>query len=158
MIERVTLTPRKVDAQEFASIASLVQLGRIPEAWQRFQAACLNDGAIARLGGVVNAALEQQPVAMLDWGWMLPAQYATPWQRLAPGIVVAITVPPGPVSFQVSGGVGQAWISDSPTFDSPATSYGMGGSGWITSPGGVVYGVLRVATAELECRFERGAG
>lgn len=57
MTERVTVTPRVVDAQEFAAIISLVQLGRVPEAWARFQEASLGDGALARFGGAVNAAL-----------------------------------------------------------------------------------------------------
>lgn len=56
-VPRVTVTPRVVDAQEFAAIISLVQLGRVPEAWARFQAASLSDGALARFGGAVNAAL-----------------------------------------------------------------------------------------------------
>lgn len=53
-VPRITITPREVDAREFAAIASLVQLGRTPEAWVRFQAACLGDGAIARLGGCAS--------------------------------------------------------------------------------------------------------
>lgn len=57
MTERVTVTPRVVDAQEFAAIISLVQLGRVPEAWARFQSASLGDGALARFGGAVNYAL-----------------------------------------------------------------------------------------------------
>ena len=97
------------------------------------------------------------PPTIVEWSAMTADQYATSWARVAPGIVVRIAVPPGPVSFQVSGGVAQAWISDSPTFDTALTSYGMGGSGWITSPG-VVYGVLRIASSSLDCRFERGAG
>lgn len=56
-VPRVTVTPRVVDAQEFAAIISLVQLGRVPEAWARFQSASLGDGALARFGGAVNAAL-----------------------------------------------------------------------------------------------------
>lgn len=58
-VPRVTVTPRTVDAQEVASIVSLVQLGRTPEAWERFQVASVGDGALARLGGVINAALAQ---------------------------------------------------------------------------------------------------
>lgn len=60
---RITITPREVDAREFASIVSLVQVGRTAEAWDRFKAASTGDGALARLGGAVNAALTagQQP-------------------------------------------------------------------------------------------------
>jgi hypothetical protein len=60
-VPRITITPRTVDAQEVASIVSLVQLGRVPEAWDRFQVASLGDGALARLGGVINAALAVPP-------------------------------------------------------------------------------------------------
>ena len=71
MTERITITPRTVDAQEVASIVSLVQLGRVPEAWERFQIASTGDGALARLGGVINAALAVPPP---DLQWL-----AIPW-------------------------------------------------------------------------------
>ena len=71
MTERLTITPRTVDAQEVASIVSLVQLGRVPEAWERFQVASVGDGALARLGGVINAALAVPPP---DLQWL-----AIPW-------------------------------------------------------------------------------
>ena len=72
MTERLTITPRTVDAQEVASIVSLVQLGRVPEAWERFQVASVGDGALARLGGVINAALAVPPPDLqwlsIPWG------------------------------------------------------------------------------------------
>jgi hypothetical protein len=70
-VPRITITPRTVDAQEVASIVSLVQLGRVPEAWERFQVASVGDGALARLGGVINAALAVPPP---DLQWL-----AIPW-------------------------------------------------------------------------------
>jgi hypothetical protein len=62
-VPRLTITPRTVDAQEVASIVSLVQLDRVSEAWDRFQHASVGDGALARLGGVINAelAVQNQP-------------------------------------------------------------------------------------------------
>ena len=71
-VPRITITPRKVDAQEVASIVSLVQLGRTGEAWERFQVASTGDGALARLGGVINAALAVPPPDLqwlsIPWG------------------------------------------------------------------------------------------
>lgn len=75
MTERVTVTPRVVDAQEVVSIVSLVQLGRTPEAWERFRVASVGDGALARLGGVINAALATPPPddrlqwLTIQWGY-----------------------------------------------------------------------------------------
>lgn len=166
---------RRVDGdgvERFDSRVSVAQLERAAPVLRAIQAGASDADVLGLLRGGGGVAIgnilggdfmwladpSNAAATITDWPDMAPDQYATSWGRAAPGVVVRITVPPGPVSFQVSGGVGQAWISDSPIFDSPATSYGMGGSGWITSPGGIVYGVLRVATTSLDCRFERGAG
>lgn len=55
MTARVTIAARRDDAQTFASITSLIQLGRIEEAWQWFEREA--SGALARFGGAVNYAL-----------------------------------------------------------------------------------------------------
>ena len=91
MTERITITPRRVDAQEGASIVSLVQLGRTGEAWERFQVASVGDGALARLGGAINAALAAQPapsvVSLPDWG---ADEQGNRRVRMAPGYVYAV--------------------------------------------------------------------
>lgn len=108
MSARVTVTPRVVDAQEFAAIISLVQLGRVPEAWARFQAASLSDGALARFGGAVNAALaasEQPPDASgadrFDIAWGDGSRHPV---TLGDGsLYVPITVPLDAAPFAVDG-------------------------------------------------------
>ena len=77
MTERITITPRKIDAQEVASIVSLVQLGRVPEAWERFQVASVGDGALARFGGAVNYALANDDPAR--WCPANTTYLAHPW-------------------------------------------------------------------------------
>jgi len=55
MTDRISISARRDDAQVFASITSLVQLGEIDKAWAWFQVAA--SGALARFGGAVNYAL-----------------------------------------------------------------------------------------------------
>lgn len=55
MSDRISISARRDDAQVFASITSLVQLGEIDKAWAWFQVAAT--GALARFGGAVNYAL-----------------------------------------------------------------------------------------------------
>lgn len=55
MSDRISIAARRDDAQVFASITSLVQLGEIDKAWAWFQVAAT--GALARFGGAVNYAL-----------------------------------------------------------------------------------------------------
>ena len=94
MTERITITPRRVDAQEVASIVSLVQLGRTGEAWERFQVASVGDGALARLGGVINAALAVPPhdLQWLTIPWGDGKRYEVPGLS-AQTIVVPLDVP-----------------------------------------------------------------
>jgi hypothetical protein len=63
MTDRVSINARVSDAQQVASIISLVQHGQLKDAWERFQGAAVKDGALARLGYDINAALVQEPVA-----------------------------------------------------------------------------------------------
>lgn len=52
MIPRVTVTARRDDAQTFASIASLIQLGRLEEAWQWFEREASGEkGPMINVGG-----------------------------------------------------------------------------------------------------------
>lgn len=140
MTERITITPRVVDAQEVASIVSLVQLGRVPEAWDRFQDASVGDGALARLGGVINAALAAKPPAdRMQWlviPWGDGKRYEVP--NLADQtLVVRIDVPADtPVSSQAGQASvfefrGEPWLREiclsryPGDFESPAASGGM---------------------------------
>lgn len=75
MTDRVTISARRDDAQVFASITSLVQIGEIDKAWAWFQVAA--SGALARFGGAVNYAL-----ANIDTAPTCPAgttYLAHPW-------------------------------------------------------------------------------
>lgn len=108
MTERITITPRMVDAQEVASIVSLVQLDRVSEAWDRFQDASIGDGALARLGGVINAALAVPPPPPdLQWltiPWGEGKRYPVP-DLATQTVVVPIDVPAGGTTAR---GAGQA--------------------------------------------------
>lgn len=106
MTERITITPRTVDAQEVASIVSLVQLGRVPEAWERFRVASVGDGALARLGGVINAALAVPPpdLQWLSIPWGDGERYPVP-DLATQTVVVRIDVP---ADATTAAGAGQA--------------------------------------------------
>jgi len=91
MTDRVSINPRVVDAQQVASIVSLVQLGQVNEAWERFQAAAVNDGAFARLGFQINAALAEQAMTFQSTS---PATIEvggkTPWFQAQPNVAYVI--------------------------------------------------------------------
>lgn len=117
MTQRITITPRTVDAQEVTSIVSLVQLGRVPEAWERFYVASVGDGALARLGGVINAALATPPAAVqwLEITWGDGRRHEIP-DLADQTVVVRIDVPTdAPVSSQAGYGSvyefrGEPWL------------------------------------------------
>ena len=116
-VPRITITPRTVDAQEVASIVSLVQLGRVPEAWDRFQEASISDGALARLGGVINAALAaaeqpQQPALPPPTGRIdFSIPFGDSGRREIPAIAgevvhIAFSFPAGATPFAHDGHIG----------------------------------------------------
>ena len=171
MTDRITITPRVVDAQEVASIVSLVQLGRVPEAWERFQAASTGDGALARLGGAINAALTQaapEIYTLPDWG---TDERGNRRVRMTPGTVYAIrlVVPLPPVrdaaplvrasaaivpagAGDVRAGIVEDLAQVPPGFTAapPATSGGAATQDWDYAPlaGRVLYAVFALGPAQ----------
>lgn len=75
MSDRISISARRDDAQVFASITSLVQLGEIDKAWAWFQVAA--SGALARFGGAVNYALANDDPAR--WCPANTTYLAHPW-------------------------------------------------------------------------------
>ena len=157
MTERITITPRTVDAQEVASIVSLVQLGRVPEAWDRFQVASTGDGALARLGGVINAALAVPPpdLQWLSIPWGDGKRYEVPGLS-AQTVVVPLDVPAdaGPSvgrasAYEFRGSLGMlrvVSISEQPGDTSEATALWVSGGMTVAS---INFAVLSAASGAV---------
>lgn len=73
MIPRVTVTARRDDAQTFASIASLIQLGRLEEAWQWFEREAsgekgpMTEAYMANTSGMTGTNWTQQSDGGMSW-------------------------------------------------------------------------------------------
>lgn len=140
--ERLILNPRTVDAVELATITGLVQahqtgmVGALESAWARFQAASVNDGALARIGGIINGALDKPAMPVDTLGLYQPGESRVttltpgrvaclPFDVAVPGQVLASFAEFGSQPAQYAGNISVTQGRQSPDLDAGGTSVRM---------------------------------